>query len=103
MRCPHCGSDDYGPIDAGVDVCPDCGYDSENRTPAPTCVGCGVQIGVVICCDACWARVPTRLPGATRPWRNELRMYRRIKSWRGVEDTTKAVRAWLADHPRRAA
>ena len=53
-----------------------------------------------VCCDACWARVPTRLSKESRPWRTELRNARAIRSWRQIELILTGVRDWLTDHPK---
>jgi hypothetical protein len=53
----------------------------------------------VVCCDECWARVPTRLPGKSRPWRTDLRIARAIHSWRQIEDIITTVHDWLTEHP----
>lgn len=67
------------------------------------CAGCGARIGEDICCDACWARVPTRVDGFSKPWRTALRgARRRPSSWLAAadfDDIVNAVRAWLSEHP----
>jgi transposase-like protein len=98
MTCPNCGSDGYGPIDAGVDVCPDCGYDSEHKTPAPVCPGCGSTQVVMYACAACRDRVPTDLPGHQR-WRTKERT--RWSLGLPSLGTRAAVVDWLTAHPKR--
>lgn len=67
------------------------------------CAGCGTRIGEDICCDACWARVPTRVAGFARPWRTALKTARRRpSSWNAAadfDDIVNGVREWLAEHP----
>lgn len=64
-----------------------------------SCLGCGAQIDEVICCDPCWDRVPTNLPGQPR-WRSRLRGARQTRDWPAIDRIIVAVHAWLTAHPR---
>jgi len=55
-----------------------------------------------LCCDACWARIPTRLPNTVKPWRTALRVARSINAGNSVERILDGARDWLVDHPRDA-
>lgn len=75
-RCPHCGSDDYGPVNEGHEhACLSCGYDTEHGTAAVCPGGRHYNEGRKargLCCDACYDRIPRDLPGHPR-WRSERR------------------------------
>jgi hypothetical protein len=55
------------------------------------CPGCSRDRGHNICCDPCWARIPTNLPDFPR-WRTNLR---------NVEAIHDAAQTWLLAHPER--
>lgn len=101
--CPHCGSDDYGPVNEGNEhCCLTCGYDTEHGTVNVCPGGLHPKDGQV-CCDACWKRAPRDLPGQPH-WRSRRRSarpraYRSTFAWRECEDIDAALTAWLRDHP----
>ena len=99
--CPHCGYHSYGPVlDGFVHVCPDCGYDTEHGMTGVCPGGKHPKDSDNVCCDFCWDRIPTRLPGMARPWRTGLRDARAIRAWGQIETILTANKAWLSDHPK---
>lgn len=56
----------------------------------------------IVCCDPCWERIPTNVPGAAR-WRTQRKIARQINSWNSFEKATEAALAWLNAHPARKA
>lgn len=112
-RCPQCGAsgDDVstGPVTDGSEqtVCFICGWDTEHGTTTVQCRGgCGRWISKdLLCCDPCWARIPSRVPGFDRPWRIARRHARRTRAtWYEnllAERATEAAKAWLVAHPAR--
>jgi hypothetical protein len=65
----------------------------------PGGVGDHTRPPYTLCCDACWARVPTRIPGWPVPWRTSLKGMRTIRDWHSVQAIHDAIRAWLRAHP----
>jgi hypothetical protein len=64
------------------------------------CPGCGARIADRrLCCDPCWDRVPTNMPGFRR-WRSSVRLARQVNDWHTLEGIFNAVRAWLVEHYR---
>jgi hypothetical protein len=63
------------------------------------CPGCGTACGNDLCCDPCWTRLPTRLPGEGRPWRAQLKASRATRHTMGVARIHDAVETWLREHP----
>lgn len=104
-RCPNCGSEDYGPVNEGHELCCNaCGYDTEHGTFG-VCPGGKHPNDGQVCCDGCWDRPPRNLPGQPR-WRSRRRslMARRFKPdavWGELEAIDSALVGWLRDHPRR--
>lgn len=100
--CPHCGSEDYGPVNEGNEhACLTCGYDTENGTLG-VCPGGKHPRDGQVCCDTCWNAPPRNLPGQPR-WRSRRRslMARRSKPdhvWLELEAIDKALVAWLRAH-----
>lgn len=101
--CPHCGSEDYGPVNEGHEhACLTCGYDTENGTLGVCPGGLHPRDGA-LCCNPCRDRVPRDLPGWPR-WRS----YRRTAqanarrgfpyAGRMVDAVDDAVVAWLREH-----
>ncbi|GEL47795.1 hypothetical protein CHO01_29110 [Cellulomonas hominis] len=67
---------------------------------ARTCPGCGQdKRGEDLCCDSCWARIPTSLPYAPH-WRTRVHNARREGNWTRLEAALDAAHAWLIAHPR---
>ena len=97
--CPHCGSDDYGPVNEGMEqCCLTCGYDTEHGTAGVCPGGLHPRDGSRICCPACWKRVPRDLPGQPR-WRSALRtLNARGHHWTALA-IEEALVKWLAEHP----
>lgn len=66
------------------------------------CPGCGADRGAQVCCDACWDRVPAKLPigqdGSLMTWRRRIPQARITRDWGRVEELLNAVRAWLSEH-----
>lgn len=60
-----------------------------------SCPGCGGDRGGNLACDACWDRIPTRLPGHERAWRRRLGRMRTSRDWQGVERLHGELVAWL--------
>lgn len=103
-ECPHCGSDDYGPVNEGHEhACLMCGYDTEHGTTG-VCPGCLHPRDRQVCCDACWARAPRNLPEQPR-WRSRRRSAAPLarkgwaSAWREMEQIDAALVAWLREHP----
>lgn len=100
--CPHCGSEDYGPVNEGHErCCLTCGYDTENGALSVCPGGMHPRDGQV-CCDACWKRAPRDLPGQPR-WRSRRRSAvargrRSSWAWVEVEAIDTALVAWLREH-----
>lgn len=110
--CPQCGGGDMstGTVSDGSvqTVCLVCGWDTEHGVTTKPCPGaCGRWISDdLLCCDQCWARIPTRVPGFERPWRTARNYARRMcgsdYDWRQFERATDAARTWLVAHPSKA-
>jgi len=108
-RCPHCGSGEYGEATAHIRVCLTCGYDTENGASGVCPGGAHPKDGRGdMCCDACWKRIPARLPdvdGSMRPWRARRNRIKRQARWassvddRWWEHNNRTIRAWLLEHP----
>lgn len=65
------------------------------------CPGCDTPIEEgLLCCDPCWARIPTRVPGFTQPWRSSRIKSRPLRDWGRFEQATEAALAWLVAHHR---
>lgn len=104
-QCPNCMGDDLstGPVTDGTEqtVCFTCGWDTANGVTSKRCPGgCGAWISDgLLCCDPCWKRVPTRVPGYPDPWRRARLSARGFGSYRQFEKATDAARAWLIANP----
>jgi len=102
--CPHCGSEDYGPVNEGhARACLSCGYDDEHGTLG-VCPGGPHPRDGQVCCDACWARAPLDLPDIPR-WRSRRRSARPLarkgwnSAWHEMERIDAALVAWLRANP----
>lgn len=107
-RCPHCGSEDFDSVGPHFPrVCLTCGYDDEHGASGVCPGGKHPNDADQICCDGCWNRMPRDLPGYPK-WRSRLRAALRqtrrgsssVRAWSDAEGIHKAIRRWLADHPR---
>jgi len=111
--CPHCGSEDYGPVNEGHErCCLSCGYDTENGTLGVCPGGMHPRDGSKarsLCCDFCYDRAPRDLAGHPR-WRSArkaaIARARRVWSLRIRGGTTpevllieEALVAWLRENP----
>lgn len=99
-RCPYCGSEDYGTVNEGHGwCCLTCGYDTDHGIGGVCPGGLHPRAGKKgLCCDACWKRVPTDLPGHPR-WRSALRRLAKMRWRTQMLPIEEAVLAWLREHP----
>lgn len=95
--CPHCGSEDYGPVNEGHEhACLTCGYDTEHGTLGVCPGGLHPRDGKRWC-KPCHDRMPRDLPGHPR-WRSTLRRFDRTDPWGATPIVATAWR-WLREHP----